>query len=763
MHLYSVTLWDALKFEILNVQEEDLAQEALKALKAIAIQLSSSTHLGPLQNYLNPVIKECNEHLEDTPTKQSSAAGRMLSAISEASLEASDMLGKGCLPQLFVLMKTADNLPRRRGFMEILNQLLQANLLTYGPWRKSSFTGDDIPQKPLRPSENPFSDFRTESIDAFTSALTRSPKSEVSFRMLALDGLRSMVIVRGLLEDLEVVKIIRTIDEIVIQEEQYGKNEVKAAAMEALVQIALQKPQLVIDSSIPEFMAQLPDTDVDHEVTFVPILEALAKLSAEQQIFKTIMIRLKNKLYAAIRQAASAKYILAILSSMLYAFSSGAAGLSDPAVFGGYYQDIVIPLLKDLAIPTEQFANVAALRHDDVLDTIGRICNVIVRSQQWVSQTEICRNVYTLFRQAELTQVPPFTTQDDSTMLVSTHLLASLQKQATPHTDIPELLTTLIHFATTASPSPAVLSATITQISLLTNKHLKPAFTAARISPLLSLSGAASLLLPDTLTPTTLRIAFALLRALILRTDPQLPNLLPTFLSLLTHATYGGPAARAWSTLLVPDIFLTKENHCVIYALHRHRLLTLSLPSLAATFRAADTTAEGKTNVLVALSGLLYYIPYDLIRAELGTLVPLLLQSLVVDDADVKARTIAVVEKIVLENTKVVEEHASSLVSRLLNVAVATPSTSTGASKAGAMTTGTGGNAVAPPKARAAALACLTACVGACRTEVLLPMKAQVGRRLMGALDDPRRAVRAEAVRARRAWAALGGSGAEDE
>jgi DNA repair/transcription protein MET18/MMS19 len=166
VHLYSITLWDALKFEILNVQEEDLAEESLKALKAIATQLSSGTHSGPLQNYLNPVIKECNEHLEDTPTKQSTAAGRMLSVISEASLEASDMLGKSCLPQLFVLMKTADNLPRRRGFMEILDQLLQANLSTYGPWRKPNFTGDAIPQKPLRPSENPFSDFRTESIDA---------------------------------------------------------------------------------------------------------------------------------------------------------------------------------------------------------------------------------------------------------------------------------------------------------------------------------------------------------------------------------------------------------------------------------------------------------------------------------------------------------------------------------------------------------------------------------------------------------------------
>lgn len=668
------------------------------------------------------------------------------------------MLGKGCLPQLFVLMKTADNLPRRRGFMEILNQLLESYLLTYGPWRKAVANGDTttpIAHPVLRATGNTFSEFRTESINAFTSALTSSSRNEVSFRLLALDGLRNLVMIRGLLEDLETAKIIRTIDEIVIHEEAYGKDEVKAAAMEALVQIAHQKPQLVIDSSIPEFMAQLPDTDMDFDKPYVPILEAIAKLSAEYQIFRTIMIRLKNKLYTATRQGASSKYIVAILSAILYSFSSGSSGLPDPAIFGNYYSDIVLPLLNDFVMPEGQLASTSSLKEDAVAELIGRICNTIMRSQVWVSQTEICRNVYSLFRQTDIHQLPPFTTTQPHTMIVSTHLLACLHKEATPHTDMPELLSALIKSANSSAQDPAIVATTVSQISLVVNKYMKPAATPTIIKPMLC--GPDSLLSPDQLNPTSLRIAFAILKALVLKTDPQLPNLLPQFFELFSNSTYGVQAAKAFSSLLAADDLLSKANHCTIYALHKQRLFALSISTLAATYKDSATSKEGKDNILIALSGLLYWIPYDLLKAELSTLIPLLLQSLRLEDADVKARTITIFEKIVLEDPKLVEEHVTSMINRLLDIAV----TSSGNKDMKGVSVAT--LQQTPPKARAGSLACLAAFVTSFRTELLLPQKQLVNRRLMPALDDPKRAVRAEAVRCRKAWSGLGGTSVDDE
>jgi len=642
--------------------------------------------------------------------------------------------------------------------MEILNQLLESYLLTYGPWRRAVGTGDNtasIAQPILRATGNTFSEFRTESISAFTSALTGPSKIEVSFRLLALDGLRNLVMIRGLLEDVETAKIIRVINEIVIHEEPYGKDKVKAAAMDALVQIAHQKPQLVIDLSIPEFMAQLPDTDQDSEKPFVPILEAVAKLSAEHQIFRTIMIRLKNKLYAATRHGASSKYIVAILSAILYAFSSGSSGLPDPAVFGSYYSDIVLPLLNDFVTPEGQLASVPSMKEDAVLGLVGRICNTIMRSQVWVSQTEICRNVYSLFRQADMRQLPPFDAQHPHTMIVSTHLFASLHKEATPHTDMSELLSALIDFAKSSSIDPAVMSTTVSQISLIVNKYMKPGATKTTIQPLFS--GADSLLSEDKLNLTSLRISFAILKALVLKTDSQLPNLLTQFFDLFSNPSYGSQAAKAFSALLAPDDLLTKANHCTIYALHKQRLFALSISTLAATYKDSATTREGRDNILIALSGLLYWIPYDLLKAESPTLIPLLLQSLRLDDADVKARTITIFEKIVLEDPKLVEEHVTSMINRLLEIAVIGSGSKDVKSGSSTATSHT------PPKARAGALVCLTAFVSSFRTELLLPQKQLVNRKLMPALDDPKRAVRAEAVRCRRAWSGLGGTSNDEE
>ncbi|KAK4936229.1 hypothetical protein LTR28_010205, partial [Elasticomyces elasticus] len=121
--MYSVTLWDALKFEILNLQEEDLAEQALEVLSAIARQLATNTS-GSLNAYLKPIIKESNEHIEDAPTKQSQAAGRILKSISKSSPQVCDLIIKGILPNLFMLFQASESIAKRRGLIEVLNEIV---------------------------------------------------------------------------------------------------------------------------------------------------------------------------------------------------------------------------------------------------------------------------------------------------------------------------------------------------------------------------------------------------------------------------------------------------------------------------------------------------------------------------------------------------------------------------------------------------------------------------------------------------------------
>src|SRR6266516_1417371 len=88
MSQYSTTLWDALKYEILSAQDQELADEALRVLREIAVNLSRSASPSPtpspLSQYLKPVTKECIEHLQEPAQRQAKAASDMLKAISSA-------------------------------------------------------------------------------------------------------------------------------------------------------------------------------------------------------------------------------------------------------------------------------------------------------------------------------------------------------------------------------------------------------------------------------------------------------------------------------------------------------------------------------------------------------------------------------------------------------------------------------------------------------------------------------------------------------
>ena len=775
MNLYSVTLWDSVKFEILSAQEEDLAEEALKVLRSIGKTLSCSSHNGPLENYLKPICKECYEHLEDTPTKQSSASGKILGDVSKSSPEVSSFVIKGVLPRILSLYEASDSFQRRRGLLEVLNGVLEANASTFGRWRKDGAAEATLPS--VRAIPNTLDDYSNEVFDNLLSAVASSPINEVSFRAQALQGLRNISSIRGILEDGSIAAIVRSLVDIVINEASYGKDETKSLSIDLLVDIAHQKPQLVIDTAFPILVAQLPDSDAQATKPYVPVLEAIAKLSAEQQLFGSLLIRLKSRLYAALRGNASENYVVSILSALLYTFLHSDVNLSSPSRFGSLYQGVVHPFLKEIvATGGETFPQSSVTKSAAVLEMVGKICNVILKAQPFPAQTGICRNVFTIFRTSRSEDVAPFQILDSVEMLVSTQLMAALQQEATPHTDLSELLKALVEYALSEHLSPPSRNASICQIGLTVNKFIPVQQTSSIVLPFLN--DPQSPLVSSSTTATKLSIRFAILKALVLRNDPKVPEIFPHFLALLKEPVFGMQAARALSSLLAPDEFLTRPNHCRILTLHKQRFFSLAVPALVDAYRTTASEAKSstnsetaKSNYLTALSGILQHVPYNLLQPELDRLAPLLLQSLALEAADVKAAAISTLGKVVLENPGVLEQHVSSLVTRLLVVATATPapvpatSTTTpaaGDTKMEGPTEKARAASASPPKSRAAALACLGSFVGSLKDEALIPYQRQVIRRLSTALDDERRVVRAEAVRCRASWQGLDGEG-EDE
>jgi DNA repair/transcription protein MET18/MMS19 len=725
--LYAVTLWDALKFEVLNVQEEDLAQEALAGLAAIARTLSQGTP-GSLNAYLKPIIKECNEHLEDAPTKQSQASARFLQSIANVSPEVTGLLLGGVLPNLLLLFQTADTMAKRRGLLEVLVQLIKANIDVYGDWRTMGPGGEQA-------GNNALAQFRDQALEVMLNGLETAPSKEVSFRLVCLDGLIQLSKARGLLSDDDVGKIIQLLHFIVIHEDSYGKDEVKEAAINGIVEVAHQKPQVVVDKAFPAFLAQLPDTDADGSNSYSTVLEAFAKLASEEQVFDTVILRLKNKFSSAVQQGASSMYIVALLSAMLYALKKGESKLSQSSQTSNYYDDIALPLIQRAS--SSDASHPTAFNDEKTLDLVGRICNLIIKYLPTEKQNHVAAELYTLFRGTPQAELPPFNinagVEAGRTMIVSTHLLASLRKDATLPCELQLLVSSLANYAQQSSLSPPVRSASLRQMSLVINKYYSSAALKTCMDPLVA---EFDLLNPDKLDPPRIRIIFACLKGIVLRSSPALNTLYPTLLSLLSHPKYGSTVAQGFTTLLQPDDLLTKENHCQILGLHKHKSFALLVPNITQAFKQADQ--HTKPNYLIALSGALRWMPFDIVVEEVGQLVTLLLQSLDLKGVDtVKEAAIGTLTSTLVEKPQVLEEHTGALISRLLANATVSKNVT---------------GPLPPPSVRVASLKCLHLVAEKFKDDQILRFRREVVRRLVACLDDGKREVRSAAVRCRAKW-----------
>jgi DNA repair/transcription protein MET18/MMS19 len=738
VNLYSITLWDALKFEVLSVQEEDLAEKSLDVLGEIAYQLSRGSQ-DSLLLYLKPVAKECNEHLEDAPTKQSQGATRILYAVCRSCIPASNFLVSSILPHAFVLYQNSQDVSKRRGLIETLTQIVKANSEVFGEWRRSplsqSGASEDI--TPEKHSVNSLTTFRSQLLETLTSAFNAATIKQVSYRLILLDALVQLAKVRALLDDEQISTIINLFDDVILSEESYGKDDMKTATISGLVEIAHQKPQPVIDVSFPAFLARLPDKDDQGPGTYVPILETFAKLGSEEKVFNTVVVRLKSKLNSAIKQKASATYLHAIISALLFAFSQESCRFEGSA----YFEDPIKPVVNKVCLETSN-----EQQDDTTFYLIGRLANAVLRGQSSSSQSILPDEIYNLYISASAEGALPLPVVTAATpqavsrrLILSTYLLAAQRKDVALPSIPSSLLTSLIESVSSDSITVGTRIAILQQISLICNKFIPTAAMKETLDPLLH--EPQNLLSPRNLNPTSIRVIFAILKALVLRNAPRFSEIFAALCAALSDPANGKSVAHGFATLLQPDEILIKENHCIISPLHKQKTFAILAPDIAKGCKEVDAALKG--NYLVALAGIIRWLPYSVLEPQLQTLAPLLLQALDIQgEQDVKAGTIDTISEILRHKAEAIDEHTSSLISRLLNCAV-TKSNS--------------------PTVRAKALQCLLLVSGKVRTELVIPFRKGVVKRLIFACDDPKRGVRGEAVRCRTKWIEMDEAGDEED
>ncbi|KAJ6006730.1 hypothetical protein N7451_004674 [Penicillium sp. IBT 35674x] len=763
---YSITIWEVLKFEILNAQEEFLSESSLEALSGIAKRLSEgvtevSSNL-PLAQYLRPITQECNEQLQEPQQKQAKPAQQILSSLSSSSAVAFTIIVQSVVAPIFTIYQEADGIVKQRALLETLAVLFQSATQVFGQW---TTRGGEVTQA------NPLVEFKDQFSDVLGQALMGSAKDEVSFRVTALKGFLRLSTLRDFFQENEIGLFVQYLDEILLTEESVGRDDLKKEAIAALAEISKHKPRLIMDITFPAFVATLPDEDDGTNSTYLSTLDTLAQISVERDIFETLFRRLFSKLSILLQkeQPGSAAYPRAILVTLLYVMQQRKMD-ADPNV-DLYFDKIVVGLCQSVAESASGQGKNRLLNDPTILDTLGRLCNLLVRAVSVQKQEQAAQNVYSLFSTGGFVPVPfseGASADQERTIIISTYLLAGLSKDCVnliPNTspDMSGLLSDLVKRSISDNGEPATHIAFLHHLALLVNKFLsKQDLKIAEnlFDSLVSPEG-------QTFTPAMIRTIFWLSKALVLRLSPSTTHILTSLMGLLSspdeqtsHST-----ARGFSILLGDDDVLSAANGATIRLLSKQRVFTTVIPLISSRIRdvniagnddSTPTTLSDhiKPAHLTALAGILSTISTALVMPELPTLLPLLLQSLDLQTSDsvaVRAATLDTLAIIIRDNGVTTIDkcgHVHSLVQRLLKTTVARP----------------GSGVVNPPRLRVDSLKCLYLLATrqtsgeSANAKIppaispLLPEKAQVLRSLRAVLDDPKRDVRKAAVDASGAW-----------
>ena len=420
-----MTLWDSIKFEILNVQEEDLAEEALVSLQAIAIRLSQGTESTdfktPIARFLRPITKECNEQLREPQHKQAKPVGQILSALGIASPVAFYLIVTAVVPPLNTLYQDADGIGKQRALLEVLVQLLDSAIAIYGT--------PSIPA-PTTTIENPLEPFKDRLFELTSQALMSTAADEVSFRVVALKTLLKLCLLRKYLQNNEIGMAVQYFDEIVLVEDPSGKDDLKKEAIQALVELSKIKPDLIMNITFPAFMAKLPESSPANNQDYLITLEGLAQLSVERFVSDTLIRRLLNRLDVVLQNGGSSAYPQAILSTLHYVLSQ--RDLPQDPNLQSYYEKIVVGLISRVMLASVGQTPATALNEATTLEILGRIATMIVRALDEHKQKSVALQVYSLFAD-EGTFIPvPFRKDTPrvqrSTMILSTSLMAGVGK-----------------------------------------------------------------------------------------------------------------------------------------------------------------------------------------------------------------------------------------------------------------------------------------------------------------------------------------------
>ena len=415
---YSTAIWDSLKYEIFNVQEDDLAEQSITALQTMITRLCPSQILLSREppKVLSQIVDECLERLEQPQHKQAKSAMQTLHAIARNAEFSLQFIAKAVLPTLMANYKNADTIEQRKAILESMRLLLDAAVCFEEMKRDGQASV----------SSNPVSSYKDELSMLFSQGAMAMPDEESSFRALALKCLLRLYALQDVAHGDGIGLVAQYLEEIIMDETNDLSSDLSQTAVQGLVQISKSKLGLVSDVTVPKILSRLPNTAAISDTAYLRALDVLVSLASAPGLCDLLIRRIFRSLVAAVRLNMSSQYCDALLFSLYFIFRLPESQASNQIA---KYREKITELLQlaaklCLSDPSHQVVN------ESSLDGLGKLTSLAIQTADEDLQLHIASEVYKLFTDTPIfpfgrnTQAAPLPQR--LTMILSTYLLASL-------------------------------------------------------------------------------------------------------------------------------------------------------------------------------------------------------------------------------------------------------------------------------------------------------------------------------------------------
>ncbi|KAJ4492562.1 ARM repeat-containing protein [Lentinula edodes] len=748
-------LWNSLKLEIFQPTDSITEEFALKTtqdlVKTIYTSQTADGTDSDIEGLARDACEECIAILREPEKSQAKPAIKILCAFMSTTPSVSRYTVAQTAPYLVKLYAHPDNVAARPSILLLLSDLIAA--------ARDSMAANKVDDSDSL--ETPLSPYKDEILSIVSSALKVS-----SSRDPALACLLGLVSTEKLVSDEELGFIVHSVDEILLEESDEAE-ETNAPALQLLVTISQKAVHHIKEQTLPLLFSMLPedaparDAALDRARAW-RILSALNTVCRPLELFETLVIRLTTRLDLLCvpsetvplpadrepRVAYAHSILITLHQTLLAKVDDGHADVAK-------YIETLVPRLFNLFIYSALVSNEVNLIATDtrLITVAGQIIGTVVQNTAAQRQDTFIRALFAAYIDGDINRIAEgyhklpttssFSPLHDSSPLQQRNLVILMASAVVPlHKEIQLPVSDLSVFLGN------ILTWSLAEVEAIVD--LQRESTWKMISAILNKRHAdASFFIENMLHEfwprhiadrstsaesrnRAIRPWVWISKALLVCNHAQASQFADVIFLLFDDEDIKWNAAKSFGDIVRTDTILTKQNHASIKMLYAQRFVGRTLPRIIDG--AKNPSEPGKQlSYLVALTSLISSIPKALYFHEMATLIPLLVRGLDLPDHDIRCQVIdtflAVAEG---DSPDIVSDHAPSLITTMLKNSSVENMPSV--------------------KVRVSALRYLGVLPSIVRYDVLHPLKATVIKQLAVSLDDPKRAVRKEAVDARTKW-----------